>query len=355
LLYTSVPANIAKNLADSSVFNKKDRIQHRKQGEEVMSSISLSRDAEIIKYLAAIGALLVIGGCHTTTAKQQIAFNTYPNLKLGFSTVSFTDFLPVSTENSKILIDYASARGFSWIELRDHEATLNLNECREIAHYARSKKIEVGYAISKGLLDSDFWQKFDTGLQNAAVFEGPGTFRAVACGNEFIADEDKKWWTADEFRQLVINANKAAQIAEDKGLQFVLENGTEALKGVGKTYFGLAELFEKANTNVGWQFDTANFFSGSRVWTRPQDVEAFLRKNINNLYYIHLKTSKNRHAQPVLGDNELDFDKVFFLMSKHDVPYVAVELSGLKNIDEAYKNHDKSIEYLRRKGFISVR
>lgn len=319
-----------------------------------MNSTLFFQRTTIIRCLVGIGTIFLITGCARTTEKQQMVFNKYPNLKLGFTTQSFIGCVPVTAENAKKFIDYANRQGFTWIELRDPNATLKLNECREIANYARSKNIEVGYAVQKGLLDSDFWQKFNRGVENAAVFDGPKTFRALACGNEFKADENKKGWTTDEFRQLVMNANKAAQIAEDKGLQFALENGTEALKGDGTTYFGLTEFFENANPNVGWQFDTANFFSGSRVWTKPQDAKAFLEKNINNLYYIHLKTSQNHQAQPALGDNELDFDIVFSLMSKYDVPYVAIELSTVKNVDEVYKNLGKSIKYLQNRGFISV-
>jgi sugar phosphate isomerase/epimerase len=135
----------------------------------------------------------------------------------------------------------------------------------------------------------------------------------------------------------------------------VVENGTEPLKGDGATYFGLREFFTKTNPNVGWQFDTANFFSGSRVRTRVQDAKAFLEKNINNLYYIHLKTSKNDQAQPVLGDSELDFDIIFSLMSKHNVPYIAVELAAGKDVDAVYENYGKSLKYLQDRGFISVR
>lgn len=320
-----------------------------------MSNTSLSRNAVILRYLAGVGALLLMGGCGLTAKKQQITFDKYTNLKLGFTTQSFIECVSVTKENAKKFIDYAVAQDFAWVELRDPNAILKLSECKEISDYARSKKIEVGYAVQKGLLDRDFWQIFNRGVENAAVFEGPGTFRALACGNEFIINENKKGWTVDEFIRLVTYANKAAQITEDKGLHFVVENGTEALKGDGATYFGLTEFFEKTNPNVGWQFDTANFFSGSRGRPRVQDAKAFLEKNINNLYYIHLKTSKNNQAQPVLGDNELDFDIIFSLMSKYDVPYIAIELAAGKDTDAVYKNYEKSLKYLQDRRFISVR
>ncbi|MHC4616893.1 MAG: sugar phosphate isomerase/epimerase family protein [Planctomycetota bacterium] len=320
-----------------------------------MSKTASSRKGAKLRYLTVIGTVFLFGGCSLPAQKQQVVFTKYPNLRLGFTTKNFSDFVSVSKETTIEFVDYASTHGFTWIEFRDPNATLALNECRAIANHARERKVGVGYAINTGLLDDDFWYKFNRAAENAAVFDGPRTLRAVAGGNEFMTDTNKKGWTADEFRQLVSNANKAADIAENKGLHFVIENGTEALKGDGATYLGLVEFFEAVNPNVGWQFDTANFFSGSRVWTRPEDVEAFLRKNIGRLYYIHLKTSQNRLAQPVLGQNELDFDLVFSQMAKHDVPYIAIELMPSKNIGATYKNLRRSVKYLQGEGFVSVR
>jgi sugar phosphate isomerase/epimerase len=304
--------------------------------------------------LSGICLLLLIGGCTSDAKKQQITFTKYPNLKLGFTTKNFLDYLPVIPENIRTLIDYASDKGYAWIELRDPNAILTLDECRELAEYARAKNVEVGYAIHKGLLDSDFGRKFDRGVHNAVFFDGPKILRAVAGGNEFLENLDKKGWTTEELAQLTVKANQAARAAERRGLQFVVENGTEVLKGDGKTYFGLTEFFEKVNPNVGWQFDTANFFSGSRVHTKPEEAEAFLHKHVNRMYYIHLKTSRDGLAQPVLGDSELDFDIIFASMSQNNVPYVAIELHGTKSIKQVYRNQAKSVAYLQKKGFVSV-
>lgn len=305
--------------------------------------------------LVGLCLAFLMGGCASNAKKQEIAFTKYPNLKLGFSTKNFLDYLPVTEENIKTLIDYAGDKGYGWIELRDPNATLSLDACRKIAGYARARNVEVVYAINTGLLDSDFGRKFDRAVHNAAFFDGPKVLRAAAGGNKFLEDMDKKGWTAEELEQLTAKANQAAIIAQRRGLQFVIENGSEALKGDGKTYFGLTEFFERANPNVGWQFDTANFFSGSRVRTKPEDAKAFLEKHVNRLYYIHLKTSRNGLAQPVLGDNELDFDIVFSLMSQHNVPYVAIELHGTKTIKQVYRNQARSVAYLQKKGFVSVK
>ena len=70
-------------------------------------------------------------------AGETIVLKKYPDLKIGFTTANFLKVLPVTVENTKKLIDFASDHGFSWIELRDPNAVLTLDECRQIADYAR--------------------------------------------------------------------------------------------------------------------------------------------------------------------------------------------------------------------------
>jgi len=299
--------------------------------------------------------VIACSGCAEQTTRRQLTFEKYPNLKLGFTTANFLKAMPVTLEGSKVLIDYASKQGYAWIELRDPHADLSADECRQIAEYARSKKIEIGYAIHEGLLDETFLETLKRGITNASYFEGPKTIRALICGNEFVYNESKTGWTADELNRAVRIADKAAKIARDNGLCLVVENGFEVIKGDGKSYYGTTELFDKAGADLGWQFDTGNFFCTSRVWTKPEDAEAFLKKNVGKMRYIHLKTSRNRTIQPVLGDNELDFDTIFSIMSKNNIPYVAIEIVGFENVHTMYVNHEKSVQYLRSKGFITIK
>jgi fumarylacetoacetate (FAA) hydrolase family protein len=136
-------------------------------------------------------------------------------------------------ENSKKLIDFARDQGFCWIEIRDPKATLTLNECKQIAKYAKEKKIEAAYAIHVGLLDSNFSEVFSRGPPNADVFEGPRTIRSLACGNEIRKDPKKKAWNSSELEKLVQAANQAANQAKTMGVTFVLENALEPIKGDG--------------------------------------------------------------------------------------------------------------------------
>ncbi len=140
----------------------------------------------------------------------------------------------------------------------------------------------------------------------------------------------------------------AANRAKEFGLQLVVENALEALKGDGMCSFGTTEFFANVNSNVGWQLDTANFFAVAREYTDPADAKKFLGENIGKMFYIHLKTSTSEHkVPPYLGDSELDFNAVFELMQKNRVPWVAIELARSKTLEEAKKNHEKSVKYLK--------
>lgn len=301
----------------------------------------------LIRSFVSVALLVAISGC----GQRHIEFTKYPNLKAGFTTVVFIKYLPVSQENVMKLIDYAQRRGFSWIELRDPNGILSHSECKQLASYARNKNIEVGYAIHKGLLDDDFWATFNHGVINAGYFDGPRTIRAVACGKEFMADDQKKGWSEDELEQMVITANKAGAIARSKGLHLVLENGMEALEGDGN-YFGLNDLLSRVSSDVSWQCDSANLFSGSRIVTKPDRAEAFLNRFVDRMKYIHLKTSKDAVAQPVLGDSDLDLEVFLAAMSAHDVPYIAIELSGTTSQENTYESIEKSLAYLKKRKLI---
>jgi sugar phosphate isomerase/epimerase len=283
-------------------------------------------------------------------AADKIVLSKYPELKMGFLNVNFIKQWPLGVESAKKAIDFASEQGFWWIELRDPYATLTLAECKELAVYAKQRDIEVAYGMNIGLLDANFWEVFSRGLANAAVFDGPRTIRTAGPGLEFATNAKKTHWTFSELQKAVKTANQAANLAKAVGLQYVVENGLEAIKGDGVSSFGTVELFGNANSNLGFQLDTGNFFCVSRVWTKPEDAQAFIEKYGSRMGYMHLKTSSKEHkVQPVLGDNELDFDIIFAIAAKNKRPYVGFELDQPATLEQAYENHKKSIEYLKSK------
>ncbi|MGB9700277.1 MAG: sugar phosphate isomerase/epimerase family protein [Thermodesulfobacteriota bacterium] len=281
------------------------------------------------------------------SAEKKVVLNKYPQLKIGFTTTNFLKFLPVSLDNAKKMVDLAAEIGFPWIELRDPSATLTYEECKQLAAYAESKNIEIGYALQVGLLDPTFWEIFSRGVANAMVFKGPRTIRTLAAGGEFGANPKKTAWNLDEFSKVVKRANKAGNLASSHCLRYVAENSFEVIKGDGLASFGLTEFFANVNSNVYWQFDTANFFAVCRVYTPPEAARAFLEKQAKKMPYIHAKTSSPEHkALPYLADNELDFGIIFEEMVKNKSFYVAIELVPGNTYEETVANHKKSVEYL---------
>ncbi len=287
-------------------------------------------------------------------AADKIVLKKYPDLKMGFLNVNFTKPWPLGVENVKKSIDFASAQGFRWIEVRDPFATLTLAECKDLAAYAEQKGVEVAYGMNVALLDSNFWEVFSRGLANAVLFKGPRTVRTAAPGLEFVANVKKTHWTFGEIQKVVETANQAANLARMMGLEYVVENGAAALKGDGATAFGMVELFGMANSNLGFQLDTGNFFIGSRVYPTPQEAQAFTEKYGSRMGYVHLKSAtKDSKGQPVaravLADNVLDFDAIFAIAAKNKRPYIGFELDQPDTQDQAYENHKKSVEYLQQK------
>jgi sugar phosphate isomerase/epimerase len=297
--------------------------------------------------LMAVGILVVAFLATSAFAQQKIVLKKYPEIKTGFTTTNFLKALPVSLENKKRLVDLASELGCSWVEIRDPSASLTVDECKQLMAYAKSKNIEIGYALQVGLLDPTYWEIFTRGLPNAAVFEGPRTIRTLAAGPEFASDPKKKTWTLSELYKAVRVANRAANMARAVGLKYVVENAFEALKGDGVTGFGLSEFFANVNSNMFLQCDTANFFAVSRVYTKPEEAKAFMEKYASRIPYIHVKTSSSEHkVLPALAQNELDFDTVFSILTKNKIRYQAIELTQPEKFEDCANNLKKSIEYL---------
>ena len=295
----------------------------------------------------AVGILVVAFFSAGAFAQQKMVMKKYPEIKLGFTTTNFLKPLPVSLDNKKKLLDLASELGCSWVEIRDPSGSLSPEDCKQLMAYAKSKNLELGYALQVGLLDPAYWEIFSRGLANAPLFQGPGTIRTLAAGPEFDNDPKKTTWTLSELFKAVKVANGAANLARAAGLKYVVENSAQALKGDGVTGFGMTEFAANVNSNLFFQCDVANFFAVSRVVPKPEEAKAFMEKYAGRMPYIHVKTSTSEHkVLPVLAANELDFDTVFALMTKNKIRYAAVELTQPETYEECAGNLKKSFEYL---------
>lgn len=283
---------------------------------------------------------------------KSLAFLHYPNLRLGFSTQNFLKCLPVDVKNLEVIINYAAQEGYTFIELRDSEASLSLNDCKKLAKIAESKEIEIIYEINTNILAPDFLSIFKKGLENTGVFHDKGIIRTLISNTEFASDIKKKGWNEQELNQIVALADSCGKSAEENNIKFIVENANEAFFGKDKVYYGFADFFDKTK-KIGLQFDTANPFQNtSREKSDPKQVEAYLTKIAERWVTTHLKSGKDSIFQPVLDDNPLDLETVLSLMSVNNIPYVAFELASMPDKQTCFDNHSKSIDYLVKKGLM---
>ncbi len=279
--------------------------------------------------------------------------DTYPGIVIGFSTQNFLKTMPVGVENLKEIIDFASADGYAFIELRDPVAELSLENCMVLANYAKERDIEVIYEIHKDLFNPGFREVFDRAVQNISAFGQPGIVRSILSWSEFAADQDKRGWTREEMDHMTALADSCATTAKEQGVQFILENIIEPWSGKGEE-LGLDNFFEET-TGVGLQFDTANpFLSSCRGVADPAAVSGYLENFGNRWITTHLKCAAEDKFQPLLRDNPLPYEKVFELMAANGVVYAALELLGVDSMEECFENHRKSIRYLADKGIIEL-
>jgi sugar phosphate isomerase/epimerase len=292
--------------------------------------------------------VVLFAGATVFAADKSIVLSKYPNLKIGFTSQNFSKWLPPTATNLKTIIDYASQKGFAFIEIRDPAAALSLSDAKDVAAYAKQKNVELIYAMGVGALDENYFEAFSRGLANAIALDGPKIVRTGANGNEMNIDPKKQFWTAAEFAQIVQNLNQAANTAKTFGMTLLVENANEGLQGDGVTTYGIADLFgpKGINANVGFQLDMANFFCVSRVENAPSDVQAFFQANVKKMGYSHLKTSKLHKPQQYLDGNELPFEVYFSSLAKYGKVYVAIELANADTLQDEYANTQKSVDYL---------
>lgn len=268
------------------------------------------------------------------------------DIRWGFTTQNFVGHIPVSVDSAKKFIAYAKENGMQWIELRDPEASLTVDECRRIAEFAAARGIEVNYSAQRGLLADDFWPVFERAVVNTAVFEGPRTVRMLA-----LRGEDAYGWTKEELDRMVMVANDALARSAKHGVGFTVENADTALDGAGHPYAGVVQLFEAMDPGITLQLDTANLFTGP-VPLSPEDAEAFIRRFAARISYLHLKSARDGQPLPVLDGNPLSFEAILGMLAGTGPIYVAIELGPNENAEHVYAHMTESLRYLRESGLM---
>lgn len=174
----------------------------------------------------ALILLLIMSGI-AQQEKKLLVVKEYPNLKIGFSTQNFQKAMPMTVESLTELMGYATKEGYSFIELRDDQATLSAADCKVLAKVAQKNRIEVIYEIQKNLLDSGYFDVFKRGLANTLFFPKPGMLRALLSKSEFETNSPKKGWSKKELVQLIELSDRCAALAKRHNIKFIVENLNE--------------------------------------------------------------------------------------------------------------------------------
>ncbi len=297
----------------------------------------------LIQNISMTALICIAVGCHK---KIETAQARKSDIQWGFTTQNFLTAMPVSRENSLQFIDFAKEQGYSWIELRDPDASLTTEECREIAAHAQQSGIEIVYSVQRSLLAIDFKRVVQRGFENAILFKGPRLLRVLA-----QRDQHPIGWSESEFKDAVEMANLASGLAARAKFHLMIENADVILDGQPHGCFGLTQLFDTIDPTIELQLDTANIFTGP-VEVKPQEAEAFIRKYASRISYVHIKSAKEMTAQPVLNGNPLKFKKTLDILTEDGASLnVAIELACLSNdSDVLFNNMRISLDWLKEQG-----
>lgn len=267
-----------------------------------------------------------------------------PPLRWGFTTQNFLKFLPPTLEAARQFLTRAASLELQWIELRDPDASLTAEECRQLSSEARELGVEVNYSAQRSLLADDFWPVFERAVVNTACFDGPATLRVLA-----LRGSRRFGWTKQEFEQMLKTVSEANAKALAAGLTLSVENADTSLWGGAGEDFALADLFRELDPAVRWQLDTANLLTTPGTVT-PAQAETFVREFASRVSYLHIKTARQGTALPVLQDNPLPFERILSCLASHPRIYAAIELAPADTEAAGWDNLQTSLSYLRSSG-----
>jgi len=247
---------------------------------------------------------------------KHLVFADHPDLRIGLTTQNFRLAMPVSVASLREIMEYSSSEGYHFVEIRDDNALLTADDCRNLADLAQSLGIGVIYEIHRNPLDPAFEEVFGRGLSNTVLFPGPGMLRILLSLSEFIDNPDKKGWTGEELEKVIHIAEESAALAKSRNVRLIVENINEPFFGDGSTCFGLSDFFDRT-VLTGLQFDISNPFTRTaRMSPEPEDVTRYLSLLGKRWMTTHLKTivTVGGTAQPVLTDNPIPVRKVVEMM-----------------------------------------
>ncbi|MCX5880507.1 MAG: hypothetical protein NTU74_01420, partial [Deltaproteobacteria bacterium] len=78
----------------------------------------------LIAVFCSVSIICNVNAADKKTPKAKIVLKKYSDFKIGILANNFIKTLPLTKDNMKKVMDWASDNGFAWIEIRDPRAEL---------------------------------------------------------------------------------------------------------------------------------------------------------------------------------------------------------------------------------------
>jgi len=280
-------------------------------------------------------------------------------MRLGLTTNIFSEAVGAGEVNLGGIVDFADAEGFSAIEVRDDEASLEMAELEGFVKDAAARGIEISYAVKNDMLQRGDRALIERGIERAAAC-GEGTVLRFLASQSALAAEGRKGYTAEEVSLVAERARAYAAAADEMEVSMALENAREPLYGDEETFCGLHDIFVEIEHSggvpggLGITFDPANavFLGFCKNPTTPAQVLEFLSTHSQYIAMVHFKTTRAGKPTPVIGEADINNEALFENLARVYNGVVCVEIPPAGDLLECRRNIEASLDYLRSSGLM---
>jgi len=280
-------------------------------------------------------------------------------MRLGLTTNIFSEALGAGEVNLGGIVDFADEEGFSAIEVRDDEASLEMAELEGFVKDAAARGIEISYAVKNDMLQRGDRALIERGIERAAAC-GEGTVLRFLASPSALAGEGRKGYTAEEVSLVAERARAYAAAAAEKDVSMALENAREPLYGDEETFCGLHDIFVEIEHSggvpggLGITFDPANavFLGFCKNPATPAQVLEFLSTHSQYIAMVHFKTTRAGKPTPVIGEADINNEALFENLARVYNGVVCVEIPPAGDLLECRRNIEASLDYLRSSGLM---
>ncbi len=172
-------------------------------------------------------------------------------------------------------------------------------------------------------------------------FKGEAPYKeAIKFGKPFQVEVDRHFSWEEQWRVLVATVKHCARKAAEAGLILTMEPRVGEM--VSNTDAMLRLMDHVADDNFAAVLDTGHQNAQKEIL--PLSVEKLGRR----IKYVHASDNDSRTNEHLpLGDGTIDWEGVFAALAKHAFDgYVAIDIGGIKNLDEAYRESKRFLEEL---------